>query len=136
MTRAVRSRTLRILCLACVLAAAAQADEDAEPHPGGNTTPACLERAVVVAYLHHFQDQVMRRWVLPDDTLADQAVVVRFRLAGDGSLLSWKLRSWTNRRIANSVELAFRHAESAGPIPEPAACLIGRAIEIHFENPY
>jgi hypothetical protein len=74
--------------------------------------------------------------VVPEDTLGDQSVVVRFRLTDAGQLKSWKLVSWTNRRLANSVELAFQHARLSMSIPERAACLIGRPIDIRFENPY
>jgi len=120
-----------------LLAAAAALADDVEPPPShGDPAIPCLERAIVVAYLHHFQDQIMQRWVVPEDSLADQTVVVRFRLEEDGRLKSWKLQSWSNRRLANSVELAFRHAQPALPIPDRAACLIGRAIDIRFENPY
>ena len=78
----------------------------------------------------------MRAWVIPEDTLSDQTIAVRFRLSEDGSVFAWKLRSWTSHRIANSVELAFRHAEPVGPIPASAACLVDRMVEMHFENPY
>ena len=130
------STLLRILLAASVFATAPNADEHAGPVTGEIAMPPCLERAAAVAYLHRFQDQVMLHWVIPEDTISDQTVAVRFRLSKDGNVVAWKLRSWTSRRIANSVELAFRHATSAGPIPEPAACLVDRMVEMHFENPY
>lgn len=113
-----------------------QAADSSAPVQGRIAATPCLERAAVVAYLHRFQDRIMQYWVIPDDTLSDQTVAVRFRLSGDGYAVAWKLQSWTSHRIANSVELAFRHASSAGPIPEAAACLTDRMIEMHFENPY
>ncbi|MBW2286670.1 MAG: hypothetical protein JRG90_02495 [Deltaproteobacteria bacterium] len=127
---------LRILLAAVAFGTAAHAAETAEPVPGKITTIPCFERAAAVAYLHRFQDQIMLRWVIPEDTISDQMVAVRFRLSEDGNVAAWKLLSWTNRRIANSVELAFRHATSPGPIPEPAICLVDRMVEMHFENPY
>ena len=78
----------------------------------------------------------MDLWTVPEDSLANQAVVVRFRLAEDGSLLTYKLVSWTSRRIANSVELALAHSRPFGWIPDDATCLVGRSIEMQFENPY
>jgi hypothetical protein len=131
------SRTLiPVLVAASVFAGAASAAESSEAIPVEISAPPCLERAAAVAYLHRFQDQIMQRWVIPGDTLADQTVAVRFRFAEDGKLADWKLHFWSNRRVADSVERAFRHATSAGPIPESAACLIGRLVEMHFENPY
>ena len=127
---------LRMLFAASSFAAAAHAAGGAESMPGEITETPCLERAAAVAYLHRFQDRIMLHWVLPEDMLSDQRVTVRFRLSEDGNVVAWKLRSWTSRRIANSVELAFRHATSAGPIPEPAACLVDRMVEMQFENPY
>ena len=127
---------LRNLFAASSFAAAAHAAGGAESIPGKITETPCLERAAAVAYLHRFQDRIMLSWVLPEDTLSDQRVTVSFRLSEDGNVVAWKFRSWTSRRIANSVELAFRHATSAGPIPEPAACLVGRTVEMQFENPY
>jgi len=139
----VSRRRWRIPIVACALlagvtAAGAGAGTDEIEPTTTRSAPAipCLERAIVVAYLHDFQDQIMQRWVVPEDSLSDQTVVVRFRLDADGRMKSWKLRSWSNRRLANSVELAFRHAEPGLPIPDRAACLIGRSIDIRFENPY
>jgi len=96
----------------------------------------CFDRPIVVAYLHLLQDQVMRRWVIDEDSASDQQVVVHFRLAEDGSLLTYKLVSWTSRRIADAADLAIRHAGPFGPIPESATCVIGRSIEMQFENPF
>jgi hypothetical protein len=127
---------IHILVAAGAFAGAAYAAEGSEAVPVEISAPPCLERAAAVAYLHRFQDQIMQRWAIPEDTLADQTVSVRFRFAEDGNLADWKLHFWSNRRVADSVERAFRHATSAGPIPEPAACLIGRMVEMHFENPY
>jgi hypothetical protein len=129
-------KLLRILLAAIAFGTTAHAAEAAEPVPGKITTIPCFERAAAVAYLHRFQDQIMLYWVIPEDSLSDQTVVVRFRLSEDGNVVAWKLLSWTNHRIANSVELAFRHATSPGPIPEPAICLVNRMVEMHFENPY
>ena len=125
-------RIAALAWLACVLGASAHAQAPTKDR----SDPPCLERPIVVAYLHALQDQIMQRWVMPEDSLADQTVVVRFEVAQDGRLRSWKLVSTTNRRIANSVELAFDHAEPIGPVPERAACLVDRAIEMRFENPY
>jgi hypothetical protein len=116
-----------------VFAAAAKADG---ADPGERPATACLERALVVVYLHQLQDHVMERWIVPEDSLADQTVVVRFRLAEDGSFLTYQLLSWTNRRIANSVELALANSGPFGWIPEDATCLVGRAVEMRFENPH
>jgi hypothetical protein len=93
--------------------------------PAAPRASPCLERPIVVAYLHQLQDRVMDRWIVPEDTLANQAVVLRFRLSEDGSLLTYKLVSWTSRRIANSVELAVAHSGPFGSIPENATCLVG-----------
>lgn len=95
----------------------------------------CFDRPIVVAYLHHLQDRVMKHWVVDGDSASDQRVVVRFRLAEDGSLLTYKLVSWTSQRIANAADLAMRHAGPFGPVPESATCVVGRSIEIQFENP-
>lgn len=122
------------LFLTACLARAASVQGDGGPD--APTAPPCLERPIVVAYLHHLQDQVMDRWSLPEDSLANQAVVVRFRLGEDGALLTYKLVSWTSRRIANSVELALAHSRPFGWIPDDATCLVGRSIEMRFENPY
>jgi hypothetical protein len=134
--RATLCTLLRMLHVAIALATAAHADEAAEAVPARISTTPCLERAAVVTYLHRFQDQIMLHWVIPQDSLSDQTVTVRFRLSEDGYVGAWKLQSSTNHRIANSVELAFRHATSAGPIPEPAMCLVDRMVEMQFENPY
>jgi hypothetical protein len=114
-----------------VVASVAKADG---ARPGERPPQPCLERALVVVYLHQLQDHVMERWVVPEDSLADQAVVVRFRLAEDGAFLTYRLLSWTNRRIANGVELALANSGPFGPIPKDATCLIGRAVEMRFEN--
>lgn len=134
--RAALCTLLRMLHVAIALTTAAHADEAAEAVPARISTSPCLERAAAVAYLHRFQDQIMLHWVIPQDSLSDQTVTVRFRLSEDGYVVAWKLQSWTNHRIANSVELAFRNATSAGPIPEPAKCLVDRMVEMRFENPY
>jgi hypothetical protein len=105
---------------------------DPSPQP---PTP-CLERPIVVAYLHHLQDQVMAYWIVPEDTLADQTVVVRFRLAEDGSLLTYERVSSTSQRVSNTVELAMQHSGPFGRIPWNATCIVGRGIEMRFENPY
>ena len=118
---------------ACLVrAGSAQGDEGS----GAPKTPPCLERPIVVAYLHQLQDQVMDRWSLPEDVPANQVVVIRLRLGEDGALLTYKLVSWTSRRIANSVELALAHSRPFGWIPDDATCLVGRSIEMQFENPY
>jgi hypothetical protein len=126
------------LALAALQAGPGGADAGADPNaePAARPPAACLERPIVVGYLHHLQDDVMDRWVVPDDTASDQAVVVRFRLAEDGTFLTYKLVSSTSHRLANSVELAVRHAGPFGPVPESATCVIGRPIEMRFENPY
>jgi hypothetical protein len=113
----------------------ARSGEEGAPTIAPRSLP-CFDRAIVVAYLHHLQDRVMEHWVIDEDSLADQRVVVRFRLADDGSLLTYKLVSWTSRRIANAADLAMRHAGPFGPIPDSATCVIGRSIEMQFENPY
>jgi len=135
-TRASRSAALHILLAASWFGIAARADQDSTAVQGDIPTIPCLERAAAVTYLHRFQDQVMLHWVVPEDTPSDQTVAVRFRLSEDGNAVDWKLEFSSNHRIANSVELAFRHAISAGPIPESAACLIDRMVEMRFENPY
>ena len=126
-------QTLLALAAWILFATAAKADG---AEPGERPAPPCLERALVVVYLHQLQDHVMERWVVPEDSLTDQAVEVRFRLAEDGSLLTYKLVSWTSRRIANAVELAMEQSGPFGPIPETATCLVGREVEMRFENPY
>jgi len=131
-----RCTALCVLLAAGVFASQARADTADEAASGELREIPCLERAVVVSYLHRFQDQIMKYWVIPEDTLTDQTIAVRFRLAEDGNVADWKLHSWTSHRVANTVELAFRSATSPGPVPEPAACLIGRMVEMHFENPY
>ena len=104
--------------------------------PAPQQPTSCLERPIVVAYLHHLQDQVMAYWIVPEDTLTDQAVVVRFRLAEDGSLLTYVQLSSTSQRVANTVELAMHNSGPFGRIPWNATCIIGRGIEMRFENPY
>ena len=122
---------------ACLLRIGSVEAAGAGPDPAdAPTPPSCLERPVAVVYLHDLQDQVMDRWTVPEDSPANQAVVVRFRLAEDGSLLTYKLVSWTSRRIANAVELAMEQSGPFGPIPETATCLVGREVEMRFENPY
>jgi len=135
-TPAARSAAILVILAASVFSGTARADASETPVQSRSATIPCLERAAVVAYLHRFQDRIMQYWVIPQDTLSDQTVAVRFRLSEDVNTTTWKLHSSTSSRIANSVELAFRHATSAGPIPEPAACLVDRRVEMHFENPY
>jgi hypothetical protein len=118
------------------IALTAAADDPAEPAALAAKPVPCLERPGVVAYLHGFQDSVMSHWVIAEDTLSDQAVVARFRITADGHLSGFELASWTNRRLANSVELAFAHTPPIGPVPELATCVVGRSIEMRFENPY
>jgi hypothetical protein len=125
---------LAALFLTVYLLGGAQAQ--GEGRPEAPEAPSCLERPIVVVYLHRLQDQVMDRWTLPEDIPANQVVVVRLRLGEDGALLTYKLVSWTNRRIANSVELALAHSRPFGWIPDDATCLVGRSIEMQFENPY
>jgi len=108
--------------------------DSAAPEP--DSRPACLERPMVVVYLNHLQDRIMEYWVVPEDSLTDQEVVVRFQLAADGSFMRTQLVSSTNTRIANGVELALRYAGPFGIVPPEAECIIGRPIEIHFQNPY
>jgi hypothetical protein len=96
----------------------------------------CFDRPIVVAYLHYLQDRVMERWVIDEDTASDQRVVVRFRLAENGSLLTYKLISWTSRRTADAADLAVRTAEPFGRVPDSATCIVGRSLDIQFENPY
>jgi hypothetical protein len=117
-------------------ALAARAEDVPRAAPDAGDVVPCLERSIVVAYLHILQDRVIDFWGVPEDSLANQEVVVRFRLAETGTLLTYKLVSWTSRRIANSVELAIAHAKPFGPIPEAASCLVGRAVEMRFENPF
>lgn len=139
MSRPARNALATAFCaLTTALAGAggARADSGATADPPPQTSTPCLERAIVVAYLHHLQDQVMAYWVVPEDTLTDQAVVVRFRLAEDGSLLTYEQISSTSQRVANTVELAMQHSGPFGRIPWDATCIIGRAIDMHFENPY
>ena len=126
-----------LLLAACLLrAGSAEADGAGASQADSPKAPSCLERPVAVVYLHDLQDQVMDLWTVPEDSPANQAVVVRFRLAEDGSLLTYKLVSWTSRRIAIAVELAVEHSGPFGPIPETATCLVGREVEMRFENPY
>jgi len=134
--RGALGKALRLLLAAGVFTTAARADTANETASGDFAEIPCLEKAAVVSYLHRFQDQVMKGWVVPEDTLSDQTIAVRFRFSEDGNVAAWKLHSWTSHRVANSVELAFRSTTSPGPIPESAACLIGRMVEMHFENPY
>jgi hypothetical protein len=133
-----RSGAVRATLLSAALLALAV---DSRSDDGVNDATAapvrsCLDRPIVVAYLHHFQDQVMRHWAIDDDSVGDQQVIVHFRLAEDGSLLTYKLVSWTSRRIADAADLAMRHAGPFGPVPDSATCVIGRSIEMQFENPY
>lgn len=126
---------------AAIVFAGGSAAGDAGRPPGaaaaeaGAATP-CLERPIVVVYLDRLQDRVMKYWVVPEDSLLNQTVVVRFRLAADGSFTRTELVSATSSRIANSVELAIRYAGPFGLIPDGARCLVGRSIEMQFENPY
>ena len=78
----------------------------------------------------------MDHWAVDEDSASGQSVVIRFRLAEDGSLLTYKLVSFSSRRVANAADLAVRHAAPFGPVPQNASCIIGRSIEVQFENPY
>jgi hypothetical protein len=127
---------LGVLAAAVTGAGVVRASSEATAGAATSRPTACLERPIVVAYLHHLQDRVMARWVVPEDTPTDQTVVVRFRLAEDGSLLTYAMLSATSQRVANTVELAMQHSGPFGRIPENATCVVGRAIDMRFENPY
>ncbi len=119
---------LRLAVLGALLlgAPALAIDEDAS---------GCLLKPDVMRYLHAVEDRIMDAWGLPLDGLANQEVVVRLRLEGDGSLAHYKVVSWTNRRLAYSVALALRAAAPFQPIPAGSECLIGRPILTTFRNP-
>jgi len=118
-----------------LLAAPARADLD-ERRPVALPPTPCFDRPIVVAYFHHLEDRVMDRWADDGDSAANQRVVVRFRLDERGALMTYKLVSFTSRRVANAADLAIRHASPFGPVPEAATCIVGRSIELQFENPY
>lgn len=103
----------------------------------GAESPAdCFDRAMVTVYVHHLQDRVMAWWGIPPDTMADREVIVALWLDGEGGLVHHELVSSTNRRLASSVEVALEHAAPFGPVPEEAACLIGKKLVLKFENPH
>ena len=95
----------------------------------------CLLKPAVMCYLHAIEDRIMDEWGLPLDGLANQEVVVRLRLQGDGSLAHYKVVSWTNRRLAHSVALALQAASPFQPVPVGSECLVGRPILTTFRNP-
>ncbi len=95
----------------------------------------CLLKPAVMRYLHAIEDRIMDEWGLPLDGLANQEVVVRLRLEGDGSLAHYKVMSWTDRRLAYSVAAAILVAAPFPPVPEGSECLIGRPILTTFRNP-
>jgi len=128
--------TLCALATGLMGASGIQTDSGTTAETAPQQSTSCLERPIVVAYLLHLEDQVMAYWVVPEDSLTDQAVVVRFRLAEDGSLLTYEQLSSTSQRVANTVELAMQHSGPFGRIPWNATCIIGRGIEMRFENPY
>lgn len=133
-----RSETIGVTIVSAGLLAFAVVSRSDDGVNGAIAAPvrSCFDRPIVVAYLHHLQDQVMWHWAIDDDSAGDQRVIVHFRLAEDGSLLTYKLISWTSRRIADAADLAMRHAGPFGPVPDSATCVIGRSIEMQFENPY
>jgi len=125
--------------LLLALAGTARADAGPEAGPVAPADPPprpCFERPIVVAYFHHLQDRVMDHWADDGDLVANQRVVVRFRIDERGALLTYKLVSWTSQRVANAADLAIRHAAPFGPVPASATCIVGRAIELQFDNPF
>ena len=117
---------LAVLGAALLAAPAPAMDED---------TSRCLLEPAVMRYLHTVEDRIMDRWGLPPDGLANQEVVVRLRIRGDGSLEHYKVVSWTNRRLAHSVAAAVLAASPFEPVPAGSECLIGRPILTTFRNP-
>ena len=96
---------------------------------------ACLDRPSVVVYLHDVQDRVMDTWLLPEDLVANREVVVRLEFSGDGTLVRYRLASFTSHRLAQSVERALQQVGPFADVPPEARCLLGRTIVTTFRNP-
>lgn len=96
----------------------------------------CLTREPVVRYLEGVQDRILDAWELPPDGLADREVVLRLRIDADGTLLSYELVSFSDRRLAQSVKYAVMLASPFPPIPSEARCARGLPIVTTFSNPH
>jgi hypothetical protein len=95
----------------------------------------CMLEPSVYLYLSEAQDRILARWELPPDGLAGREVVVRLVLAGDGSVRSMRVVSYSDRRLARSARFAIERAAPFGPVPPDAACLVGLPLRTTLRNP-
>jgi hypothetical protein len=95
----------------------------------------CLLQPEVYHYLARVQDDVLERWELPPDVLANREVVVRLRFEADGSLREMRIESASDNRLKYSVAAAILGATPFPAIPPEAGCLVGLPIRTTFRNP-
>ncbi len=86
-------------------------------------------------YLTAAQDRILARWDLPDDGMANREVVVRLVFERDGSLRDSRIVGFNDSRLALSAQIAILKAKPFPPVPEDAACLVGRPIRTTLSNP-
>ncbi|MDJ0848719.1 MAG: TonB C-terminal domain-containing protein [Myxococcota bacterium] len=122
-----RARPIALLLAAalCLGGAGTEPGEDDE----------CLLEVAVYRYLTAAQDRILARWELPPDGMANREVVLRLVFERDGSLRDSRILSYTDRRLARSAKIAILKAKPFPPVPEEAACLVGRPIRTTLHNP-
>lgn len=117
------------------LAGAAPAQVAVDEAQPDSDRAACFRMAASTVYLHYVQDRILDAWELPEDGLANHSVVLRLRVDADGMLRVYELVSFSDRRLAGSVQRAVLLASPFGPLPRGAECLVGRDILTTFGNP-
>ena len=111
-----------------LLATASRASEE---EPGDD----CLLQPAVAHYIAAVQDRILAAWELPPDSMANREVVMVLRFGAQGTLQSIRIVEASDTRLKQSVAAAILIAGPFDPVPEAAACLVGRPIRTTFRNP-
>jgi hypothetical protein len=104
--------------------------------PGGSvSTPDCLGRSEVQAYMVIVRERMLARWQLPPGVPSNQEVTLRFQLDVAGSASRVDLVRADDNALGASAVDALRAASPFPPIPDRARCLAQRRLIGTFSNP-
>jgi hypothetical protein len=102
---------------------------------GGAAIDSCLKRSEVHEYLTTLQQKVVDTWAIPDRSVPDEKVSLRFAVQKNGNLSFAQVLNPSNPYLDESAFDALQAAAPFETLSGKTTCIEGKALRVTFAVP-